>query len=74
MRAISASGHLQLADLLRLAFDEHRAPGIEAAQLREQQALEPLLRGLRPVGQVAEHRAAVRRESLQVEHLRAGAA
>ena len=67
---ISASGHEDQADLAALGLDIHRTRRIEPAQAVPQQGLEALLRGLRTVGQGAEHRALVRGEVLQVEHLR----
>ena len=72
MRLEQRVRHLQLADLLALRLDEHRPVRIELPQPSQTRRLEHLLRGLRRAGQVAEHRAAVRRELLEVEHLRAG--
>src|SRR5262245_64569954 len=67
-------GDLQLADLLRLPFDEDNARGLEARKPLEHLALEPFLRRLRQAGKIAQDRAAVRGELLEIENLRAGSA
>src|SRR5712692_5198557 len=65
------SRHLQLADLLAFRFDEYGARGIETLQRAPHQAVEHLLRRLRLARKLAEQRAAVAGEALQIEHLRA---
>ena len=67
-------GHLQLADFFRFAFDVNRPRGIEGGEFLEEEALEHLLRRLRTLRQVTEHRAAMRGELFEVEDLRARAA
>src|ERR1700694_1317328 len=59
-------GDLDLADLAAFAFDVDSTSGVESRQLGEELALEPFLRRLRAVGEVAEHRAAMRGELLEV--------
>src|SRR5207244_9269868 len=63
--------HLRLAELLAFGLDEDRTRGIEMLQRAPHQAVEHLLRGLRLARKLAEQRAAVAGEALQVEHLRA---
>ena len=62
---------VQVADLLAFRFDEDRLVRGEATQGVPDAGLEQLLGGLRPVRVGAQHRAHVRGEVLQVEHLRA---
>src|SRR2546426_12634981 len=62
-------GYLDLADLAALAFDVDGTSGIERRKRGEELALEPFLRGLRAAGEIAQDRAAMRSELLQVEHL-----
>src|SRR5712691_9030567 len=64
-------GHLQLADFLAFRLDEDRPPGVEALQRAPYQAVKHLLRRLRIVRKLAEQRAAVAGEALQIQHLRA---
>ena len=66
--------HANLADFPALGLDVHRARRVERDELRAQRGLEPLLRGLRRVRQVAQQRAAVARQRLEVERLRPGGA
>src|SRR5262249_5362720 len=66
--------HPGLAAFFFLALDVHGTRGLERGKLVQELALEPLLRGLRPVRKVAQHRAAMSRQRLEVEHLHAGAA
>ena len=64
--------HLQRADLAALRFDEHRPRRIEARERGEQRWLSnAFCDGCGSSGQVAEQRAAMAREPLEVEHLRA---
>ncbi len=65
-------GHAQRADLPALRFDVDRARAIETLQRVPHAALEHLLGGLRLIGQVAQHRAAMGGERLEIEHLAAG--
>ena len=68
------SAHRARAGRRSSCFRLRRTPaasGRKPLQLAPQQALEHLLRRLRLVRQVAEHRAAVRGERFEVEHLRA---
>ena len=65
-------GHLQLADFLALRFHIYGFVRIELAQGVPHQAVEHFLRRLCLLGQVAEHRAAVAGQVLQIERLRAG--
>src|SRR5205823_2561194 len=62
-------GYLHLADLAALAFDIDGTSGIERRKRGEELALEPFLRGLRAIGEIAQDRAAMRGELLQVECL-----
>src|SRR5438046_2504336 len=62
-------GDLDLADLAALAFDVDSTSGIERGERGEELALEPFLRRLRAVGEIAQDRAAMRGELLQVECL-----
>src|SRR5438477_3343183 len=62
-------GDLDLADLAALAFDIDGTSGIERGERGEELALEPFLRRLRAVGEIAQNRAAMRGELLQVECL-----
>src|SRR5436189_146407 len=62
-------GYLDLADLAALAFDVDGTSGIERRKRGEELALEPFLRGLRAAGEIAQDRAAMRSELLQVECL-----
>src|SRR5216117_1481144 len=62
-------GYLDLPDLAALAFDVDGTSGIERRKRGEELALEPFLRGLRAIGEVAQNRAAMRGELLQVECL-----
>src|SRR5256885_761416 len=64
--------YLDLADLAALACDVDGTSGVERRKRGEELALEPFLRGLRAVGEIAQNRAAMRGELLQVEHLLAG--
>src|SRR5712692_2986059 len=65
-------GDLDLADLAALAFDVDSTSGIERGERGEELALEPFLRRLRAIGEVAEHRAPMRSELFEVEYLLAG--
>src|SRR5439155_2633144 len=64
-------GHPQLADFLAFRLDENRPRGVEALQRAPYQAVEHLLRRLRIARKLTEQRAAVAREALQIQHLRA---
>src|SRR5438445_5335855 len=61
--------YLDLADLAALAFDVDGTSGIERRKRGEELALEPFLRRLRAVGEVAQDRAPMRGELLEVEDL-----
>ena len=71
MRLEEGVRNLELPDLLAFGLDEDRPVRVQLPQAVPDARLEHLLRWLRRVGQIAEHRAAVRRELLEVEHLRA---
>ncbi len=70
-RVEQRAGNLDAADALAFGFDVHRARRIERIERGDQFAVEHLLRWLRAIGQVAEQRAAVAGEALEIEHLRA---
>ena len=63
-------GDLTLPDLAAFRLDVDRSGRIAASQEVPEQGLEVLLRGLRLIGQVTEHRAAMPGERLEIEHLR----
>src|SRR5712691_2749683 len=60
---------LDLADLAALAFDVDSTSGTERGERGEELALEPFLRGLRAVGEVAEHGTAMGSELFEVQYL-----
>src|SRR5207302_2356345 len=62
-------GDLDLADLAALAFDVDSTRGIERGERGEEFALEPFLRRLRAVGELAEHGTAMGSELFEVEYL-----
>src|SRR5216684_6696816 len=62
-------GDLDLADLAALAFDVDGTSGIERGERGEELALEPFLRRLRAVGEVAEHGTAMGSQLFEVEYL-----
>src|SRR6267378_1463540 len=64
---------LDLADLAALAFDVDGARRIERGERGEELALEPFLRRLRAVGEVAEHGAAMGSQLFEVQYLLARA-
>ncbi len=63
-------GYLDDADLAAFRLHVHRTRRIEVLQRREQSGIEALLRWLRIAGKIAQQRAAVTREVLQIQDLR----
>jgi len=61
--------YAQVADFLAFRFDEYRLGGVEVAQRLPNAAFKSFLRRLRFARQVPQHRAAMRSQQLQIEHL-----
>src|SRR5437868_5356808 len=64
-------GKLYVTDLAAFRLDINNAPRIERCKRSEQLAFEVFLRRLLRAGHIPQERAAVTRDALEIEHLRA---